>query len=672
MKTRMEWAIVFALLIIEVTAYAQPPGLLWSRTFGGDLEERCQSVVECSDGGYVLAGLTRSYGAGGTDVWMVKIDANGDSLWSRTFGGQGDDECASVQRASDGGYVLGGSTFSFGVGNWDFWLIKTDADGNSLWSRTYGRIYTDICQSVQQTTDGGYILAGYSGPILGANDEFWMVKTDSDGDSLWSRTFGGPQNDYCYSVQQTSDGGYILAGELKSLESDNWESWMVKTDANGTQLWNRVYFGGEFNQWNSVQQTSDAGYLLGGEGAYNMMKTDANGDSLWSLAFGGQGYTAQEASDGGYALAGSRGTHVDFWLLKTTTDGGILWSRAFNQGHCRSFQQTTDGGYILVGYTPSLGPDNIDMLVVKTEPEGPVPFIVVDPPALDFGSVPPGDTLSLMLTIASTGTADLIVTDITASHGFGTDFSGPQTVPPGQEIAIQVSFSPDADQEYDGTLTILSNAPSSPTFIPLTGRAAQPGITIDPVSLNFGSVSVGNNSSLTLTIFSTGGIDLTILELTVSATFSTDFTGPQTVPPSAQIPVQVTFSPDSAQVYWDSLFIISDAPNSPTAVLLTGVGIASATGNPALTVPDEYCLYANYPNPFNSATTIRYDVKQPGSVKLTVFDLLGKEVAKLASGPHLAGSYTITWNAADLPSGTYLCRMAAQDFVQTRKVVLVK
>jgi hypothetical protein len=201
----------------------------WSRTFGGGEDDWCTSIVQTTDNGYFLAGYTQSFGAGNGDFWLVKTNANGDSLWSRTYGGSGIDYCCSIQRTTDSGFVLSGWTSSFGAGNSDFWLVKIDANGDSLWSRTFGGTNRDDRSYVRQTSDGGYILAGSTWSFGSGNSDFWLVKTDENGNRLWSRSFGGSNEDWCNSLQQTADSGYILAGDTWSFGSGNDDFWIVKT-----------------------------------------------------------------------------------------------------------------------------------------------------------------------------------------------------------------------------------------------------------------------------------------------------------------------------------------------------------------------------------------------------------------------------------------------------------
>lgn len=378
------------LLLLSTAATAtEAPDSLWSRTFHFTAVDICYSVCQTSDGGYLLGGMTIEGSA--PDFRVVKTDGNGDSLWSRRYGGTGSDVCYAVCEASDGNYLLAGMTQSFGAGHCDFWLVKISDNGDSLWSHTYGGPYNDHSYCVQQTSDGGYILAGCTFSFSAGGLDFWVVKTNENGDSLWSSAFGGARDDRCFCVQQTSDGGYILAGETKSFGSYPFtDLWLVKTDANGDSLWSNTFGGDQFDDCHFVQQTSDGGYILAGNtnsfGAgycdFWLVRANADGDSLWSRTFGGTGNdvctAAQVTSDEGYIIAGWIGyddrdiNMQDFLLVKANAMGDSLWSLTFDNEYseeCNSVQQTSDGGYILAGWTYSPHPLEQDYWLVKTGPE---------------------------------------------------------------------------------------------------------------------------------------------------------------------------------------------------------------------------------------------------------------------------------------------------------------
>jgi hypothetical protein len=237
---------------------------VWSRTFGREEEDEAYSVQQTTDGGYVLAGFTRSFGAGSPDAWLVKTDANGNEIWNRTYGGTGNDRAFSLATTVDGGYVLAGWTTSSGAGGFDAWLIKADANGNEVWSQTFGSDTEEGVFSVQPTLDGGFVLAGdfYLGEARGR--DAWLIKTDADGNEVWSRTFGGENDDHAMAVHPTPDGGYVLAGDSSSFGAEDWDAWLVKADSNGNELWQRAFGGSDWEGGNSVQPTADGGYILSG------------------------------------------------------------------------------------------------------------------------------------------------------------------------------------------------------------------------------------------------------------------------------------------------------------------------------------------------------------------------------------------------------------------------
>ena len=251
---------------------------LWSRAFGTTTgEDFCYSVMQTADGGYILGGSTLCRDA---DFRLVKLDGNGDSLWSRTIGSYEGECCHAAELTTDGGCVLAGCTYN--GSSFDFAVLKTDSNGDSLWSRTYGGSNHEQCYSVQQTMDGGYILGGYTNSFGAGGDDFWLVKTDANGDSLWSRSFGGNGEDICYAVEQTMDGGYILAGCTYSFGSGGADFWLVRTYANGDSLWSRTFGGSGDDVCYSVHQMADASYILAG----NTTSFGAGNEDFWLVKTG--------------------------------------------------------------------------------------------------------------------------------------------------------------------------------------------------------------------------------------------------------------------------------------------------------------------------------------------------------------------------------------------------
>jgi hypothetical protein len=304
-----------------------------------------KSIQQTSDGGYIIAGYTESFGAGGYDMWLIKADANGDTLWTKIFGGIERDEGNSVQQTPEGGYILTGYTTSFGEGSEDVWLIKTDVNGDTIWTKTFGDSTINVGNSAQQTSDGGYIITGLTHDMFGeSGSDVWLIKTDTNGDTLWTKTFGGFDHNEGSSVQQTIDGGYIISGVAEFAS-----------------------FGvAEF-----------AGYMRDSNGYLWLIKTDSTGDTLWTKKIGNNegewGRSVQQTTDGGYIIAGSTGNFSDIWLIRANGNGDTLWTKSFgesgwNSGY--SVQQTTDGGYIITGVSKILpwGPAG-DVTLIKVAPD---------------------------------------------------------------------------------------------------------------------------------------------------------------------------------------------------------------------------------------------------------------------------------------------------------------
>jgi hypothetical protein len=310
--------------------------IIWAKTYGGTDYDRAESVQQTSDGGYIVAGWTESFGAGNSDIFLVKTDESGNLQWAKTYGGTYWDYAYSVQQTSDGGYIVAGGTYSFGAGSYDIFLIKTDANGNIIWAKTYGGGGGDWASSVQQTSEGGYIVAGYTNSFGGPFYDIFLIKTDASGNIIWAKTYGGTYWDYAYSVQQTSDGGYIVAGWTRSFSADSIDILLIKTDANGNIIWAKTYGGTYEDYAYSVQQTSDGGYIVAGYtnsfGAGNddifLIKTDANGNIIWAKTYGGtywdRTFSVQQTSDGGYIAAGRTSSFIgDILLIKTDANGNI-------------------------------------------------------------------------------------------------------------------------------------------------------------------------------------------------------------------------------------------------------------------------------------------------------------------------------------------------------------
>jgi hypothetical protein len=579
------------ILAVSAVAMAQPPDTLWTRTFGGSGTDEGESVQQTSDGGYIITGCRDLVLWTTGDIWLIKTNSNGDTMWTRTFGGSRLDWGYSVQQTSDGGYIITGYTNSYGLEWGDVWLIKTDSEGYMLWNHTFGSSPSeDRGYSVQQTTDGGYIIVGYTSSYGAGGGDIWLIKTNSNGDTLWTRTFGGSSSDYGYCVQQTNDGGYIIVGLTHSYGAGQSDVWLIKTDSSGDSLWTRTFGGSSYDYGYSVQQTSDGGYIIvgytssygAGNGDVWLIKTNADGGTLWTRTFGGsnydEGYSVQQTTDGGYIIAGEIGTnplYFDVCLIKTDPLGILQWRRTFggssnDVGH--SVQQTSDGGYVITGWTSSYGAGSGDVWLIRLAAE--LPELSLSPDSLNFNAE-----------VGGTNPADQQF-QITNAGGGSFDY------------------------------TLSENTPWL-TATPMSGGPIPPTDTVQ-VSVDISGLSAGDYEG----------------EIIVTA-------------PSAQ------GSPDTVHV---SLHIEAS-------------GLQPLQGNE---IPIQFALLPAFPNPFNPTTKLTFDIPWASEVKLNIYNIQGRWVTELFSGWCPAGTYHTTFDASDLPSGIYFCRMVSGNFTQVRKMLLLK
>ena len=355
----------------------------WNKTYGGIDRDSAEDVKQGTDGGYIFIGRTSSYGAAASvqsiyengdsdNVWLVKTDSEGNELWNRTFGGSDLDSGSSVQQSKDGGYILLGVTYSYGAGNLDAWLIKTDFNGTELWNRTFGGPGYDWGNSLLITKDDGYIIGGV---LDSRNSDYdvWLIKTDSKGTELWNRTFGGPQSDWGASVQQTNDDGYVIIGDTESFGTTDGihNIWLIRTDSMGVELWNKTipvckitlpnipmsFEGGA----GVVQQTTDGGYII--LGTNNPCRMPIYSDLL---------------NRTGSNVTGMRMIRLlrfrDAWLIKTDSNGNKLWDKTMGgsgNDYGTSIYQAGDGTYVIAGSTNgSYNLTTYDISSFSFHPEG--------------------------------------------------------------------------------------------------------------------------------------------------------------------------------------------------------------------------------------------------------------------------------------------------------------
>jgi uncharacterized delta-60 repeat protein len=408
---------------------------VWAKSYGGAGGDWAYSIQRTSDGGYIVVGETGSFGAGYADLWALKLNSDGAVSWQKAYGGIDWDEATSIQQTRDSGYIVAGWTGSFGTGDYDFWVLKLNSDGTTSWQKRYGGTWDDSPFSIHQTGDGGYIMAGGTYSFGTGNADFWVLKLSSDGTVAWQKRYGGAGDDCARSIQQTRDGGYIVAATTYSFGAGGCDFWVLKLNSSGTVAWQKTY-GGTGSDWvYSIQQTSDGGYIVAGEtssfGAgysdFWVIKLNSTGAISWQKRYGGTGddyaYSIQQTSDGGYVVAGETRSFGagdwDFWVLKLNGNGTVAWQKTYGGtgvDWATSMQQTSDGGYIVAGYTESFGAGYAHFWVLKLGSDGIIAFNPASGAQMtDTNAVPVDTNCTLVDTTATVADTSATVTDTNAA-----------------------------------------------------------------------------------------------------------------------------------------------------------------------------------------------------------------------------------------------------------------
>ncbi|MBK6914157.1 MAG: T9SS type A sorting domain-containing protein [Ignavibacteriales bacterium] len=595
MKTIKKYSLF--LFIITNCIYSQSPDIIWKKSYGlNTADDFGRSVIETSDGGIAVAGYTGSFGAGGFDVWLIKTDSNGDTLWTKTYGGVSSDFGYSLKQADDGGYIIGGAAPSLITGGLDLLLIRTDSLGELLWLKTYDELNTDYGWSINITKDGGIIICGEQNAFPQTPDGM-VIKTDSMGEVEWQKTFGTTNVDHFYGVQQTTDSGYIICG---AVGVGIFKGWLLKLDTNGDTLWTRIY-GGELSGWfQSILETEDGGFILTGllstadpeNPDLWLLKTDSAGNVEWSKTYDYNneydiGYSVQQTIDGGYIVCGSGGWDVDYgWIIRTDELGDTLWTKSIESYSSDNVLSSLDTDFYSI-----IQLSNGDYIATGNQPYLPVSDHAQQLLLMRISS----DIVPVELT-SFTATAQQNAVPLNWQTATETNNSG---------FEIERSLSPTPSQKEGAFETI--------AFVPGFGT------TTEPKSYSFTDENL-----------SSGKYQYRLKQIDFDGTFEYSNT----------VEVEI---------------------NSPT----------------------EFSLEQNFPNPFNPTTKIKYTIpsvtlrQAQGDilVSLKVFDVLGNEVATLVNEQQQPGTYEVEFNvgqAISLSSGVYYYQLRSGSFVETKKMLILK
>ncbi len=382
------WCIAVAVVLCAAASWAQAPDTLWTRTFGGADYEWANWIEPAHDSGWIIAAYTHSFGEGNNDIYLIKLNPDGSTAWSYTYGGDWDDVANDIKKTRDGGYIVFGYSSSYGPGSF-YHLMKIDANGGFLWQHEYGAdTSSNYGFGVCQMADGGFLMVGdvYTHTVYGYDWDLYVVKADEAGNLLNSYQVVWPGSQGGYRVIPTADSGAIMVNGRGML--------FFKFNAAGDTVWHRGYSAVAVG--NSILQLSDGGYMAFGyrdmgyniEDQFWLLRLNHTGDTLWTRYYGGidpdLGYCMQRTWDGGYIMVGEmypEGEMQDIQIIRTDANGNMLWSKHVgNQyaDYAYSVQCTPDRGYVIVGRTQTLGSD-YDIYLVRLGPDTLISSVADDP-----------------------------------------------------------------------------------------------------------------------------------------------------------------------------------------------------------------------------------------------------------------------------------------------------
>ncbi len=599
------------LLTLTSRIYSQIPDTIWTKTFGGSLADVGNSVMQTNDGGFIVAGTTSSFGAGGQDVYLIKTDENGDTLWTKTFGGTGNDRASKIVQTIDNGYAIFGTTNSYG-NNYDFLLLKVDSVGNSEWHKTFDAGLTEYGFDGLQTKDNGYIILGTRNY---PSDQGWLIKTDPSGNGVWNKLLDGYNYApfYGYSVTQTTDSGYAVCGYTHFYTP--WTDWrwsiLYRLSSTGDVLHFKYYNFTSQEVSFVVRETHDGNLILGGTNLYysfeRLLKVTHEGDIVWNKEIAGVQSPAFLNSleidiDNGFIFSvipnGNPPINPDFELIKCDVNGDLVWKKRIGGSQsdfARSVNLTNDSGYVVVGESKSFGVGDNDVWLMKFK-------------------YPPSPKIQL------------------SKDSLNLTFDG-------------VSFT------SKDSLVIYN-----------TGD----------MTLNIDTIYSTNASGFILDIFLK---DTTIHS---AVTWRSSYYNPFEIEPhdSAKLiftyPLWIPKSINTTEIWNDTIIILNNSVNTSSLVIPTLIDFPLGIDSDANSLPLSFSLSQNYPNPFNPSTVISYRLPAISNVTLKIYDVLGNEITTLVNEEKQPGTYEVEFNGTELPSGIYFYQLKAGNYIETKKMVLIK
>ncbi|MEO6166762.1 MAG: T9SS type A sorting domain-containing protein [Chitinophagales bacterium] len=639
-KTQKSWSSSYDFWILKTNSSA---AIEWQRTIGGNDLEKFRSIEQTPDGGYIVAGRSSSNASGdktedakGYDIWVIKLDGSGVIEWQNNIGGKESDDVAAVHPTADGGYIIGGFSNSIvgadkteaPIGGFDYWVIKLNSAGSIEWQNTIGGTLNDYLAAIEQTSDGGYILGGFSSSGISGDkteaslggDDYWIVKLDNAGNIEWQNTIGGSNSDFLYAAQQTADGGYIIGGEsLSGLTGDKTEAglgqdyWVLKLSSAGAIEWQNTIGSSSSDYFRDIRQTADGSYILGGYSG-----GDASGDKT------------EDNIDG-----------ADYWVVKINGSGTVVWDQTVGgdgNDYLYSIQQTADGGYILGGgsYSGAFGDKTEasqgeqDYWIVKLLADG-CPDLVL---YADTDGDGYGDVNNILVT-GDCSVPDGYVTDFTDcnDNNAGIYPGAPET---GNGI----------DDNCNGIVDdVVCVVPGNPEVKDITATSAklkwEPVAAATAYKLRYKEASTGP-----WTLLGPHGHTKTIDGLSASTTY-----------------------------VWQIKSVCGTNPKVTSD--WSAKQFFTTTPLKMINESEEETFFEIYPNPSSGNAFIHFstgvpsnNLTQSSNVAIKIFDVNGKEISNVVNETLEAGDHLFPINTTEFSKGIYFVQMVSANGIQNQKLII--
>jgi subtilisin-like proprotein convertase family protein len=629
------------------TTNAQHPEYSWSNLFGDpENPQSGNAVLETTDGGYIIAGTKNIIDSlDHNDVYILRLDSEGNELWTKTYGGEYSVQGSSICQANDGGFLIAGSIKLVSGAKADAWVLKISADGDSLWSSSFGGTSADQAYCIRPTSDNGFIVTGYNSvPAAGLGDQVLLTKLDSLGNYVWDETYGDQYQNHGYWVEETSDGGYIIAGRTYRSYTGNSDWLVIKTSSEGDSLWSYIYgLEKDDEAWRVIENTADDNYLVVGNLTVVVEMTDKDyyyfpfgvdcldkdGNLIWQEIYGlykpHNAYDASLTHDGNLMVGGTSfdpdWTHSDIFLYEIDAGSGdSLWMDTFGDyvnENASTFLQTSDFGYIISGKA---------------------------------GNPPANKLVYVMRLDYSNATTSLIQRNV----GIGLELNASESEDQlsmiceqnkvyGVTVTLDTLWHPSVGDleiilEHTGTSAILANQPTN-SGADFLGTIFFDGAT-RPVSSGSAPYTGFFKPVEPLSVFNemdpNGDWTLRIIDHAVGGTKK------------------------SAEKMLDSWGI----------KLLVDKAEGTFIGSPE--ARDNFILKPNYPNPFNDQTSIDFELTEPSFVRLSIYDAGGRLVEELINRDYSSGEHRLIWKAEKQTPGSYFIRLEAGKHLEYRKIILVR